>query len=203
MDADKLAISTTTDGKPPREGHETDGAPAPMKSNGQYEAYWILTPEERAKGFIRPVRNSYKHVGVRPQNPHRLRDLTAEEHERYDQFSYVKYEAYSCSRIVDPNGPTPECGYPSDNERHDAESESFLHHFESRNGSSVTGRYWTEKQLHSGCGSVTSMSRDIAETYARRPTDYYGSTMCVRCGVHLPVGEFGEFEWLDGQKVGT
>ncbi len=29
----------------------------------QQEAYIVLTPEERAKGFVRPVRRSYVHIG--------------------------------------------------------------------------------------------------------------------------------------------
>lgn len=54
---------TTTDGQPPRPGHEGQGAPAPINPDtGQHEAYWVLSPEERAKGFVRPLRRSYKHV---------------------------------------------------------------------------------------------------------------------------------------------
>ena len=70
------------------------------------------------------------------------------------------------------------------------------------------GKYWTTKQLSSGCGTVTTMGRAIAETYARDPK-YYGSTFCCGCGVHLPVGEAGEFVWMteDGketsERVGT
>ena len=120
MDQEKLKVSTTTDGKPPRPGFETAAAPAPIKLNGQHEAYWVLSEAERAKGFVRPVRCSYKHTK---------------------------------------------------------------------------------------CGSVTTMGRAIAETYARDPS-YYGATMCVNCGRHLPVGEAGEFVWMDGnretnEKVGT
>lgn len=35
-----------------------------VKDNGQNEAYIILSDEERAKGFVRPVRQSYVHVGT-------------------------------------------------------------------------------------------------------------------------------------------
>ena len=31
-------------------------------SNGQQEAYLVLSEEERAKGFVRPVRRSYEHI---------------------------------------------------------------------------------------------------------------------------------------------
>lgn len=198
MDDETRARSTTTDGKPPREGFASAATPAPMKADGQYEAYWVLNEDERRKGFVRPVRESYKHVGVRPQHP--LRNLTADEHDRYDQFGYVAYEAYPCARIVDSNGPTPECGWPSSNERHDEESGTFLHHFHNRDGSSVTGRFWTDKTLKSGCGTITTMGVALAETYARDPS-YYGSTFCVRCGTHLPVSEF---VWTaDGERVGS
>lgn len=56
---------------------------------------------------------------------------------------------------------------------------------------------------HDVCGSVTTMSQDIAETYAATP-HFYGSTYCVACSMHRPVGPDGEFSWLDdGTKVGT
>lgn len=62
MDKDKLKKSTTSDGKPPREGYENAPAPAPINpKHGQHEAYWVLSEEERAKGFIRPVRETYLH----------------------------------------------------------------------------------------------------------------------------------------------
>lgn len=44
------------------------GAPVPadrshteLKDNGQQKDYVVLTPEERAKGFVRPVRTTYLH----------------------------------------------------------------------------------------------------------------------------------------------
>jgi hypothetical protein len=45
----------------------TDGsAPSPgyteLKENGQQVDYLTLCPEERAKGFVRPVRRSYRHT---------------------------------------------------------------------------------------------------------------------------------------------
>jgi hypothetical protein len=83
----------TTDGLPARPGYEDAPAPAPARPDGQHEAYWILSEEERAKGFVRPVRRSYVHVGA-PAPKHPLRDLTDEERERYSQFGYVKFEAY-------------------------------------------------------------------------------------------------------------
>jgi hypothetical protein len=71
---------------------------------------------------------------------------------------------------------------------------------------SALGRYWTQLQLDAigkGCGTVTSMPRQIAETYAANP-GYYGSTFCCGCSKYLPVGAKGEFVW-DGtnDRVGT
>lgn len=65
----------------------------PAGPDGQYKNYAVLPQAERDKGFVRPVRQSYKHVG--PEGPkYPLRDLTDEEHERYDQYGYLKYEEY-------------------------------------------------------------------------------------------------------------
>ncbi len=52
---------------------------APVPQNG---TYLVLSAEERVKGFVRPVRDSYVHVGA-PHPKYPLRDLTAEEIEQY------------------------------------------------------------------------------------------------------------------------
>jgi hypothetical protein len=57
--------------------------------------------------------------------------------------------------------------------------------------------------VHLKCGSATTMSQTLAETYARQP-DFYSGTFCVCCGSHFPVGADGEFVWAGTQeKVGT
>lgn len=61
MNDEKRQISSTTDGQPARPGFENASAPAPARSDGQHEAYWVLSEEERAKGFVRPVRRKYIH----------------------------------------------------------------------------------------------------------------------------------------------
>lgn len=38
-----------------------DGSHKQLKSNGQQQDYVVLTPEERAKGFVKPVRRTYVH----------------------------------------------------------------------------------------------------------------------------------------------
>jgi len=65
---------------------------------------------------------------------------------------------------------------------------------------SVTGRFWTQTQLDSGCGQVTNMGLALCETYARQP-GFYGSTFCATCREHFPVAEF---RWVeDGKVVGS
>jgi len=159
----------TSSGRPPAKDCIDSGAPQPINpTTGMHEDYWVLPAEERAKGFVRPVRQSYKHVGASGPK-YDLHDLTDEDKTRYAPFAYVKFEKY-------PESESP-----------------------------VTGRYWTQKQLDEvgkGCGVVTTMSRAIAETYSRDPS-FYGSTFCVGCRRHFPVGENGEFVWDDGTKVGT
>lgn len=94
MDQNKLDKSTTTSGRPPAQGRETACAPEGIDpATGMHTSYWVLSEGERAKGFVRPVRRSYVHVGPSgPGNP--LRDLTEKEQERYAKFEYVKFEEY-------------------------------------------------------------------------------------------------------------
>ena len=83
---------TTTKG-PAAPGTLAGGAPEPINpTTGQHGAYWVLTEEERAKGFVRPVRHSYRHVGVQPKHP--TRPLTDEEEARHAGHGYVAFEAY-------------------------------------------------------------------------------------------------------------
>lgn len=89
-------------------------------STGQQKGYIVLTPEERAKGFVRPVRRTYVHVGKPPEGK---------------KFRYPITETFG------------------------------------------------------GCGTRTTMSQDIAETYARDP-EFYSGTFCCYCRTHLPLAEF-------------
>lgn len=154
----------TIDPDDPRLGHGSDSEPV-----GQNSAYLVLSDEERGRGFVRPVRRTYLHVGA-PGPANELRDLTEEEKVRFDadKFGYVKFEAYP------PDEDSP-----------------------------AAGRFWTQAGLdtvETGCGTATTMSQEIAETYARQPS-FYGSTYCVGCSKHLPVSEF---VWdKDGEVVGS
>lgn len=62
-------------------------------SDGQYRDHWVLSPEERGKGFVRPVREKYVHVGIDgPKFP--LRDLNEKEKEFGIKQGWVKFEEY-------------------------------------------------------------------------------------------------------------
>ena len=50
-------MGVTTDPNDPRIGRGVDETPVP-----QNEVYIVLSEEERARGFVRPVRRSYKHL---------------------------------------------------------------------------------------------------------------------------------------------
>lgn len=161
-------MSLTTDPSDPRLGHGADDGPGPQNA-----AYLVLSEAERAKGFTRPLRLSYRHVGT-PGPRYPLRDLTAEEQERWPDEGYVKYEEYPAE-------------------------------------AAALGRLWTQADLDAvgkGCGTVTTMGREIAETYAVTPS-FYGATFCCGCRRHLRVGPQGEFTWIEadgseaGNRVGT
>ena len=81
----------TTDPNDPRLGHGGDKEPGL-----QNEVYLVLSAEERAKGFVRPVRDRYVHVGNKPRYP--LRDLTSYEVSLWGGYGYVKYEEYPPSQ---------------------------------------------------------------------------------------------------------
>lgn len=130
---------------------------------GLQKVYLVLSDEERAKGFVRPLRYSYVHVGKKPT--YQLRDLTQQEKSDYKQYGYAKFEQY------------PEEMLPK------------------------VGRYWTHDELSTHrCGAVTSMGRELSETYARNP-QFYGKTYCCACRKHLPIDEFVWDE--DGEVLGS
>lgn len=53
VDRDK---QTLTDGSPVTDDHRE------LKENGQQKDYVVLSAEERSRGFVRPVRRSYRHL---------------------------------------------------------------------------------------------------------------------------------------------
>ena len=48
-------LTTLTDGSPITDDHRE------IQPNGMQKAYVVLSAEERAKGFVRPYRDAYKH----------------------------------------------------------------------------------------------------------------------------------------------
>lgn len=85
--------TTLTDGSPVTDDHRE------LKANGQQKGYVVLSEEERKKGFVRPVRTTYRHVGpCGPKYP--LRDLLLEEEHFKD--TYVKFEPYP--EAIGPTG---------------------------------------------------------------------------------------------------
>ena len=78
---------TLADGSPITDDHRD------LKGNGQQKGYVVLSAEERARGFVRPVRRTYVHAYPRrPKYP--LRDLTPEQQERHGDRGYAKFEPY-------------------------------------------------------------------------------------------------------------
>lgn len=50
-------------------------------------------------------------------------------------------------------------------------------------------RPYRDSYVHNSCGTVTKMSRSIAETYARDPS-FYSGTFCCECRAHFPLAQF-------------
>lgn len=94
----ELPARATVSGRAPANPAEASVPDSARRADGQHVDHWVLPEEERAKGFVRPVRDAYVHVGTRgPSHP--LRDLTAEERQRYQHFDYVKFEPYPESAL--------------------------------------------------------------------------------------------------------
>lgn len=55
---------------------------------------------------------------------------------------------------------------------------------------------------HAKCGTTTTMSPSIAETYARDPK-FYNGTFCVQCGEHFPlmIDDVPQFFWADDNSA--
>ena len=107
---------TTLSGREP----EVHASPAPAGINentGQYRDYWVLSSEERAKGFVTPVRNSYVHntCGGVTKMANELSETFARDPSFYGGTFCVKCRAhYPVSEfvwdgtdIVMGTGPTP------------------------------------------------------------------------------------------------
>jgi hypothetical protein len=70
------------------------GAPTEERlRDGQLADHYVLCPEDRAKGYVEPYRDSYIHVGP-PGPKYPLTDLTDEQRARLGDTDYIKFEAY-------------------------------------------------------------------------------------------------------------
>lgn len=81
MNEDRVTLS----GRPP-EDPNTPGAPAPIDpATGMHKDYWILSDAERAKGFVRPVRDTYVHnkCGVATKMGQKLAETYARDPKFY------------------------------------------------------------------------------------------------------------------------
>ena len=81
----------TLSGKSPE--IDEPGAPGPIDpKTGMHTDYWVLPQEELDKGFVRPVRTSYRHVGKRPKHP--TAPLTDEQEKMFGGHGFVVFEKY-------------------------------------------------------------------------------------------------------------
>lgn len=150
-------MSLTTDPNDPKlkEGQQN--------KTGQHEIYLVLSDEERAKGFVRPVRNVYVHIGRKPQYKGIWYMLDDEKKKEFPNKDYVAIMTV----LTDENGKPTGGSYVTQKEL-DA---------------------WREGKYIDGCGTETRMGQVLSETYARDPK-FYGATFCCQCNKHLPVSEF-------------
>ena len=137
----------------------------PKGEGMQNKVYLVLSEEEIAEGFVRPIRNSYVHIGKNVnahwKSIHRM--LDDEEKKEHPDKNYV-----AVMTILTNDDGTFKGGTYVTQEELDA---------------------WKSHELLGGCGTKTLIAREIAETYARNP-HFYGATWCMGCGKHLPVNEF-------------
>lgn len=165
--------NTTSDHNHPDLKQGVDDLPV-----NQNKVYLVLSDEERQKGFVRPIRRTYRHVGEKIEEGtiEPLEEHPNQYHTREN--GYVAYLRYQENRypIVGKYIKQPELTAIKEG------AENF-----------------------GGCGAVTTISLPIAEVYARDPK-FYGSTYCCGCHMHRPVSEFvwvSEFVMGDGAEVGS
>lgn len=129
-------------------------------TTGQHSIYLVLSEEERAKGFVRPYRDCYVHVGEDMSSYGEKRELTEDEVRDYSKYGYVAF--------------VPNIKF----------SDGLTGRFLTKDNAHLykNGRL-------GGCGTETKMGSALAETYAREPS-FYGATFCIHCNKHLPVDEF-------------
>ena len=78
----------TTDGRP-----VADARASQTNETGQHASYIVLCEEERKKGFVRPYRDAYKHVG-------RLEMIISDGRERADQPHEYTHRVGGCDTVT-------------------------------------------------------------------------------------------------------
>jgi hypothetical protein len=102
---------TTTDGRDPaevRREQALEGSTGP-----QHKSYVVLTPEERAKGFVRPVRFAYIHERCNTET--RMGQAIAETYARDPHFYGATY--CCCCRGHYPVGAAGEFTWSGSSEK--------------------------------------------------------------------------------------
>jgi hypothetical protein len=161
-------MGLTTDPNDPDLGHGPDLGEVP-----QNKKYLVLSEEELAKGFIRPVRTTYVHKG-------RL----------FDKGIEMLEEPY----VSDHNGKTyVAIAAVLLNEDGSRKGGAYLTQ-EELDQHRKTGGYV------GGCGVETVMGLKLAQTWAR-DINFYGATYCCGCNKHIGVHEFLWSD--DGEMLGS
>jgi len=84
----------TLSGNPPEPGYKGP-APAPIDpTTGMHKDYWVLSSEERARGFVRPLRKTYRHLACGALTT--MSDSIAQTYARNPYF----YNATYCTRCM-------------------------------------------------------------------------------------------------------
>lgn len=108
----------------------------------QNEVYLILSEEERAKGFVRPCRDSYIHKGVKYSSYSRLKNPEKSMDEERDYVALFD--------ILDLSGNHVSSRYATQDEINEFDRTGHI----------------------GGCGVETKMTRELSETYAAKPNFY-------------------------------
>ena len=87
-DESKEPALCTTNGKPVDEVRRSQ-----TNETGQHDGYIVLCPVERAKGFVRPYRDRYKHVG-------RLETIITDGREKSGQAHGFTHRVGGCGGVT-------------------------------------------------------------------------------------------------------
>lgn len=161
---------------------------------------------------LKPDENGVGHIVFSPKQAFRLSALLHKKACEADEelAEKIRREAQSIpvnrsDRVLVSGDPVPEDGSHVIKKENGQQQDYVVLSEAERSKGFV--RPYRDAYRHLKCGHITTMSRPIAETYARDP-GFYSGTFCLHCSDHFPVGENGEFRWyemngLEGPKVGT